>query len=151
MWTVLFELKGEPKQYRSKSQPVKSIFSNPPDYYSFLIFFFHNAFFVRVQSTMAEHQNLFKRFMDSKPYNGYEHLENGIYEIIAFKFVPNQFYNELVPTSLKRNLMAELSNQVVYLPAQIARNFKDDDALLAEINNDGVKRFLSFQGKKSNG
>lgn len=100
---------------------------------------------------MADHEDLFKRFLDSKPYNGYENLEIGVYEIISLKFVPNQFYNELNPTSLKRNLMAELSNQVVYLPSVIARNFKDDDVKLEAVNNDGVKRFLSFRGKKLNG
>lgn len=93
-------------------------------------------------------RNLFKPFQNTKPYFGFNSLEEGNYEIVTFRFVRNKFYDPKADNPLKRNLVAELKDQILFLPAVIARNFLDDDVLLDEINNDGVKRFLRFGGKK---
>lgn len=93
-------------------------------------------------------KNLFKPFQSSKPYFGFNHLEEGNYEIVLFRFVRNKFFDG-TEGQLKRNLIAELKDQIVFLPAIIARNFNDDDELLDDVNNDGVKRFLRFGGKNN--
>lgn len=94
-------------------------------------------------------KNLFKPNLSSKPYFGFGSLEEGEHEIVTFRFARNRFYDSKTEGSLKRNLIAELEDQIVFLPAIIARNFDDNDDLLEEINNDGIKRFLRFGGRKN--
>lgn len=91
--------------------------------------------------------NIFKIFDISKPYYGFADLQVGNYEIISFKFVQNKWYDSEKKNSLKRILMVELSDQVLFLPAIFAKNFNDDDAVLEAVNNDKIKRFLCYRGK----
>lgn len=95
--------------------------------------------------------NLFNQFDEGKPYNGFKNLEHGTYEVVLFRFVRNKFFNPDIEGSLRRILVAELSDQILFLPSYMAVNFRDDDALLAGVNNDGVKKFLCFHGEREDG
>lgn len=96
--------------------------------------------------------NILKSFgMESKPYNGFTHLPHGHYEIVMFKLVQNKMYNPKSEKSFKRILMVELKDQVLFLPGYFAANFQfGGDKKVAELNSDGIKKFLYFGGKRSN-
>lgn len=89
-------------------------------------------------------------FKDSKPYRGFASLAIGNYPITKFRWVKNKNYNEKREGSLKRVLLVELEDQVLFLPEYFARGFDDDDKKVKELNTDGVKKFLHFGGKRSN-
>lgn len=93
--------------------------------------------------------DLFNPFENSKPYYGFKKLEIGNYEVFNFRLVRNRWFNPEIADSLKRILLAELEDQIIFLPSYMAINFKDDDKLVEAINNDGIKRFLCFGGVRS--
>lgn len=103
---------------------------------------------------MSSAFDLLKSFGDSKPYNGFTKLKIGNYEILNFRLVNNKMYKEKKEGEennfLKRILMVELKDQVLFLPQYFARQFDDDDKKVAELNNDGVKKFLFFGGARPN-
>lgn len=89
----------------------------------------------------------FNKFTDSKPYKGFAHLAIGNYEIRSLRFVRNKYYTPENEHSLKRILIAELDDQILFLPRNITTTFDDDDNKVASANNDGIKRFLCFSGR----
>lgn len=85
----------------------------------------------------------------SKPYHGFANLNVGYYEIEKFRLVKNKLYNPNVENPrLKRVLLVELKEEVLFLPEYFAVNFNDDDAKVEELNNDGIKKYLYFNGKR---
>lgn len=85
---------------------------------------------------------------EGKPYHGYSQLPMGNHEIFAFRLVRNKLYRENDIGSLKRVLLVELKDQILYLPNHFAAKFKDDDSRVNELNTDGIKKFLFFGGKR---
>lgn len=85
----------------------------------------------------------------AKPYKGFSLVPHGNHEIFNFKLVKNKMYKEGVKSSLKRVILIELKDEVLFLPEYFAIPFNDDDAKVDELNTDGVKRYLFFGGKKS--
>lgn len=94
--------------------------------------------------------DVFNQFLDGKPYKGFTELEIGVYEIVRFRFIRNKFYDPDVANSPRKTLVAELHDQILFLPSYMAANFQNDEKLLESINNDGVKRFLHFGGQRDN-
>lgn len=95
---------------------------------------------------MNSTRNLFKRNQNTKPYKGFKDLPVGNHKIISFSFVKNKFYSKKEENSLKRVLLAEMEDQILFLPKSFAYNFQDDDRLIKAVNTDGIKRFLCFRG-----
>lgn len=87
---------------------------------------------------------------DSKPYKGFTKLMHGNHEIYRFRLVKNKQYNAQAEKSLKRVLLVELKDEVLFLPAYFAEKFNDSDKLVEELNTDGIKKFLFFGGKRPN-
>lgn len=87
---------------------------------------------------------------DSKPYLGFTRLTHGNHEIVLFRLVKNKMYNPKVAGSLKRSLLVELKDQVLFLPGYFAEKLQDD-VKVEELNTDGVKKYLFFDGKRPNG
>lgn len=85
---------------------------------------------------------------ESKPYLGFPKLDYGNHEIKLFRLVNNKNYNAATEGSLKRILLVELEDQVLFLPAYFAKSLQDDKAV-AELNSGG-KKYLYFGGKRSN-
>lgn len=96
---------------------------------------------------MASLDDIFKPFA-TKKYHGFSKLAKGYYEIKRFKFVKNPYQKADNPESPPRILAVELADQILFLPAYFALNFKDSDELLAAVNEDKHTRFLYFGGKK---
>lgn len=85
----------------------------------------------------------------SKSYNGFANLLPGYYEIERFRFVKNKLYKPNVEKPrLKRVLLVELKEEVLFLPEYFAADFNDDDAKVQELNDDGIKKYLYFNGKR---
>lgn len=87
-----------------------------------------------------------------KPYRGFAHLPHGNHEIIRFRLVKNKMYNDSPGKgfNLKRVLLVELKDEVIFLPEYYAVPFNDDDRKIEELNNDGVKKYLYFGGSNGN-
>lgn len=102
-------------------------------------------------------ENLFKfntkpdTIANSKPYRGFAKLKQGDYPIAKFKLVRNKYYDAENVNSVKRILLVELDDQVLFLPQIFASNFGDNDALIKTLNADEKKRFLCFGGAGENG
>lgn len=94
--------------------------------------------------------NLFNSFSVQKPYYGFSHLAIGKHSIEKFRLTPNKFYNKKEVNSFKKSLVCELSDQVLFLPNYFSAQFNEDKSLIETVNNDGVKRFLCFGGKRDN-
>lgn len=86
---------------------------------------------------------------DMKPYIGFSKLKHGHHRIVHFKLVKNKMYNANNTNALKRVLLVELKDQVLFLPEYFARPFNDDEAKVNELNTDGVPKILYFGGKKA--
>lgn len=92
----------------------------------------------------------------TKPYLGFSKLRHGHHEIEKFRLVKNKMYvpaEQLKPDEqpkLPRVLMVELKDQVLFMPEYITKAMGADDEKVAELNNDGVKKFLYFGGKRDN-
>lgn len=85
-----------------------------------------------------------------KPYIGFSKLPFGNHEVFNFRFVKNKLYNvNAKKPGLERVILAELEDQVLFLPEYFARVFENDDAKLAELNK-GAKKYMYFGGKRSN-
>lgn len=88
----------------------------------------------------------------SKEYNGFSKLDTGYHEIELFRLVKNKMYNENnedhVKNRLKRVLLVELKDEILFLPEYFAVGLNDDDAKVEELNNDGIKKYLYFGGKR---
>lgn len=101
---------------------------------------------------MSSAFSLLSGFNSSKPYSGFKNLAIGYYEIESFRFVKNKMYNENneehVAKKLKRVLLVELKEEVLFLPEYFAVPFNDDDSKIDELNNDGVKKYLYFGGQR---
>lgn len=50
---------------------------------------------------------------------------------------------------LKRILLVELKDEVLFLPQYFAEKFDDDDSKVDVLNNDGIKKFMYFGGKNA--
>lgn len=87
----------------------------------------------------------------SKPYHGFSKLAIGEHQICNFKLVKNRFFNVESENSLKRILMVELEDQILFLPQIFASKLNDSSDLIKVINSDGVKRFLCFNGNNDDG
>lgn len=94
--------------------------------------------------------DLFNQYEDSKAYNGFAKLSIGHHEVKKFRLVRNKWFNLEVEGSLQRILLAELENEIVFLPSYMAVKFNNDDDKVEALNNDGVKRFLYFGGRRAN-
>lgn len=88
---------------------------------------------------------------ESKPYFGFSRLAIGYHEIIKFRFVMNKMYRaDAEKPGLKRTILVELADQVLFLPEYFARKFEDDDDKITELNSDGIKKYMFFGGKRQN-
>lgn len=89
---------------------------------------------------------------DLKPYIGFSKLKQGHYKIEKFRLVANKCYNEKVEKSMKRVLLIELKDQVLFLPGYFAEKFQgeNDDQKVNLLNEDGVKKYIFFGGKRAN-
>lgn len=84
---------------------------------------------------------------ERKPYYGFKQLREGHYEVVKFRLVKNKMYKaNAEKPMLKRILLVELKDQVLFLPQYFAEKFNDDDSKVDELNNDGVKKFMYFGG-----
>lgn len=90
-------------------------------------------------------------FAPEKPYNGFDELPIGNYEILSFAFVRNQYYDPDDKRSPPRIIMIELSDQILFLPPYMALKLRDDDEKLKSLNEDGVKRYLCYGGRRAEG
>lgn len=86
----------------------------------------------------------------TKPYVGFSKLAHGSHEILCFKLVPNKLYNSQEKKSLKRAILVELHDQVLFLPEYFAIALNDDPKKIEELNTDGVKKYLYFGGSRPN-
>lgn len=87
---------------------------------------------------------------EQKPYIGFAKLAIGNYEVIQFRLVKNKLYNvNSAKPGLKRSLLVELKDQVLFLPEYFGKLFNDDDAKVAELNK-GPKKYLYFGGSRPN-
>lgn len=88
-----------------------------------------------------------------KPYKGFSFLPEGNHEIVKFKMVNNKMYDpESETPQLKRVVLVELKEEVLFLPEYFAINFqKENEKLLDSLNEDGVKKYLYFGGKRESG
>lgn len=88
---------------------------------------------------------------DIKPYLGFAQLSIGNHEIIIFRLVNNKMYKK-GNNSLKKSLLVELKDQVLFLPQYFIQQFNGhEEDKVNEINNDGVKKYLFFGGQRENG
>lgn len=100
---------------------------------------------------MASALDLLRSFGEhGKPYFGFSDLRKGNHEILQFKLVKNVHYNKKNEKSLKRVILVELKDQVLFLPEYFAQKFKDNPKKIDELNRDGVKKFLFFGGSRKN-
>lgn len=88
-------------------------------------------------------------FGPEKPYYGFKSLKPGNYEILSFRFVWNQYFNPSDERSPRRIILIELEDQVLFLPPYMALKLRNDDDLLEKYNNDGIKRYLCFGGRRT--
>lgn len=98
---------------------------------------------------MSSAFEVLKSFPEGKPYKGFSHLEQGNHQIFTFRWVKNKMYKEDSGMS-KKSLLAELKDQVLFLPAYIAQKIGYSDEKLAEINADPRKKYLYFGGRRPN-
>lgn len=87
---------------------------------------------------------------EQKPYKGFSQLPIGNHEIVKFRFVANEMYNKKKENSLKRVILIELADEVLFLPEYFAVGLNDDSSKIDELNKDGIKKFLCFGGKRAN-
>lgn len=86
---------------------------------------------------------------EGKPYFGFTKLIPGYYEIVNFRLVKNKMYKaDSEKPMLKRTLLIELIDQVLFMPEYITRKFEDDESKVQELNTDGMRKFLHFGGKR---
>lgn len=88
---------------------------------------------------------------ERKPYNGFSKLSLGNHEIVKFRLVKNKMYNKRNANSMKQVILVELMDEVLFLPEYFAVPFDNDASKVDSLNNDGVKKFLCFDGKRENG
>lgn len=75
-------------------------------------------------------------------------LARGHYEVECFRFVKNKFYKpDSADPGVKRSLLVELKDQVLFLPKYFAERLRDSDEKLMELNS-GEKKFLFYDGKR---
>lgn len=85
---------------------------------------------------------------ENKPYFGFSQLPHGYHKIVKFRWVKNKMYKmDSEKPGLKRTVLIELADQVLFLPEYIARKFNDDDEKIAELNS-GITIFLYFGGRR---
>lgn len=93
-----------------------------------------------------------KQNVNLKPYKGFRKLNKGYHEVELFKIVDNmRFKDDDEKSGPKKCLIAELSDQILYLPEYFAREFMDHPERLRELNNEKEKTFLYFAGKRKSG
>lgn len=88
----------------------------------------------------------------NKPYLGFEKLSHGNHEIVKFRLVRSTFCkldpeNKPIP---RKCLLVELEDQVLFLPEYISKEFENREDKVAELNEDGIKKFLFFGGRRPN-
>lgn len=89
--------------------------------------------------------------IQNKPYLGFASLAPGNYEIKKFRIVKNKLFKaDAEKPALKMTLLVELEDQVLFMPEYISCNFVENEAKVAELNSDGMKKFLFFGGKRGN-
>lgn len=92
-------------------------------------------------------------FESSKPYHGFTELARGRHRIVRFKLVRNKFAkDEPEPDgsmSSPISVMVELEDEVLFLPAHLARKFQNDPNIVRQINESGITFYLYFAGKRN--
>lgn len=86
---------------------------------------------------------------NQKPYVGFTKLDHGLYEVVGFRFIKNRFYKEGSSSDVKRTLLVELNDQVLFLPSYFAKRLNDSDEKLNALNA-GEKKYMHFEGKRDN-
>lgn len=75
----------------------------------------------------------------NKPYNGLQKLKIGYHKIICIRESEGKF---------GRSVIAELSNEIIFLPAYLAKKLSEID--IAKLNSMEEQLYLYFGGKKEN-
>lgn len=89
-------------------------------------------------------------YEEGKPYYGFSKLSKGHHEVYKFRLVKNKMYKaNAEKPMLKRILLVELKDEVLFLPQYFAEKFDDDDSKVDVLNNDGIKKFMYFGGKNA--
>lgn len=100
-------------------------------------------------SNMSSALDLLRSFSKTeKPYYGFKKLPLGNYEIKSLRLVRNKHYKKTKEGSLKQTIIAELEDQVLFLPEYFAKHMQNREDMIEEFNNSGVKNFLVFGGKR---
>lgn len=91
-------------------------------------------------------------FESSKPYHGFKELTRGKHRIIRFKIVRNKFAKEGLEAdgsaSSQWSVMAELENEVLFLPQHLARKFNNSAETVRAVNESGITFYLYFGGRR---
>lgn len=88
---------------------------------------------------------------ESKPYYGFSNLKIGHHEVVKFRLVRNkQYKSDAEKPSSPQTLLVELVDQVLFLPEYFLRQFGDNAEKVDELNNDGVRKFMFFGGRREN-
>lgn len=108
---------------------------------------FNSVFFVSKMSVLQKLADL----SPNKPYFGFTKLTIGFHQIIHFKSVKNKFDQKKGDKATK-SVLAELKDQVVFLPAYISQKLSESDLreLNATIKANG-EIYLHFGGKHDHG
>lgn len=60
-------------------------------------------------------------------------------------------FNKNSVKSLAQVVLIELKDQVLFLPEYFAQQFQNNDEKVAELNSEGIVKYLQFGGKRQNG
>lgn len=99
---------------------------------------------------MSSAFDLLRTTNNYKPYLGFKNLKIGNHEIISFKLIKNKFYRGGSDVA-KKTLIAELENEIVFLPSYISDRIGYSAERVAEINLEPIKKYLVFNGKHADG
>lgn len=87
-----------------------------------------------------------------KPYYGFAKLAIGDHKVFGFRLVNNKFHRPgSEKPGLPKILLVELEDQVLFLPENISKVFAEDEAKVAELNCDNIKKIMYFGGRLRNG
>lgn len=88
-----------------------------------------------------------QRVTENKKYNGFASLKIGFHRIENFRYTKNKFGKKGDGTD--KSVLAELENEVVFLPQHLSRKIEKDDLqkLNSAIERKKEKIFLYFGGK----
>lgn len=75
---------------------------------------------------------------DDKPYHGLPTLKQGYHEVFSFRESNGRY---------GRSVIAELKNEIIYLPQYMVEKIDQDD--IRELNDSSEKLFIFFGGRHS--